>query len=332
MRLAAILPHTFLFGGVRRYIELANGFTRRGHEFIIYTPDGEPPRWCGCGARCERLGELERRRHDVLITGSPEYLELLRAAPAALKVFYMQIEGVDREQEIVRAADLHVMANSTGLIERIRRRYGIEPLDGRGGVNPDIFRPLPRGEEESGTPLRILCYGRLSRPRKGTRFVVQAAEELDRAGHDVELHMFDTRIPGGDDPRIGISPRVPMRFYLDLPQANMAAMYRAADVFVSAEHRAGWSNTCAEAAACALPLVCTASGTRDFAVHGESALVVSTRAARAIRRALERVIGDRGFARRLGEEARRRILQFTWERVCDRMSTDFERLGALRGR
>ena len=43
MKIAAILPHTLVFGGVRRYLELGNRFVTRGHTFDIYTLDGAAP-------------------------------------------------------------------------------------------------------------------------------------------------------------------------------------------------------------------------------------------------------------------------------------------------
>jgi glycosyltransferase involved in cell wall biosynthesis len=99
----------------------------------------------------------------------------------------------------------------------------------------------------------------------------------------------------------------------------MASMYAAADVFVSAEHRAGWSNTVAEASACGLAVVCTRSGTMDFAVDEKSALVVDGRSSYGIRRALRKLYEDRDFAARLGAEASRTMLAFTWDEVCARM-------------
>lgn len=323
MRIGAILPHLLVFGGVRRYLELGNAFVRRGHEFVIYTPDGAPPAWLPFAGATRPFGDLGGRDHDAVICGSPEHVDLLASAPARLRVFYLQIEGVDREREIVRSGRFRVMANSSGLARRVRRRYGVEPLDGIGGVDPALFRPVERGP---GTPFRVLCYGRLSRPRKGARFVIDAVRALRRRGLDVALDLFDTRNPGDPDPRIEFDPGVPYRFYLDLPQERMAAMYCAADVFVSAERRAGWSNTAAEAAACGLAIVCTRSGTEDFARHGESALVVPLRSAWLVARSIERLHRDRALGARLGEAARARVLDFTWERLCDRMEAQFRDL------
>jgi glycosyltransferase involved in cell wall biosynthesis len=321
LRIGAILPHTLVFGGVRRYLELGNRFAARGHSFTIYTPDGATPAWLSFAGAMRPFDAIGGETHDVLITGSPELTPLLDRAPARLRVFYLQIEGVAREERIVRSGKYRVMVNSSGLARRVRRRYGVEPLDGIGGVNPELFHPV--GGRETGGPLRVLCYGRVSRPRKGTRFVIAAVRALRRRGLDAELHLFDTTNPGDDDPRIGFDPGIPYRYYLNLPQERMAAMYGAADVFASAERRSGWSNTAAEAAACGLPIVCTRSGTEDFAADGLTALVVRMRHPIFIERALERLWRDRALAARLGEAARGRILDFSWEALCARMERTF---------
>jgi glycosyltransferase involved in cell wall biosynthesis len=324
VRIGAILPHLFVFGGVRRYIELGNAFVSRGHAFTIYTPRADYPRWLRFDGELRPLDEIGSDRSDVILCGSPELTAELDRSAAHVKIFYLQIEDVAREAEIVRSGRYHVMVNSSGLARRVRRRYGIEPLDGIGAVNPRIFHPAERRVRD-GT-FRVLCYGRLSRPRKGTRFVVRALRSMRQRGYPVELHLFDTINPGDDDPRIGFDPGVPFCFYLNLPQSCMAAMYGAADVFVSAEHRSGWNNTAAEAAACGLPLVCTRSGTEDFAEHGTNALIVPFRGALPIRRALIALCRDRERAARLGDEAHRRIMRFTWDALCAKMERTFLRI------
>jgi glycosyltransferase involved in cell wall biosynthesis len=156
--------------------------------------------------------------------------------------------------------------------------------------------------------------------------VIKAVESMYRGGYDVELILFDSSTPGSPDPRSGFDPGLPFRFYIDLPQERMASMYASADVFVSAEHRAGWSNTCAEAAACGLPLVCTGSGTTDFAVNGSTSIVVGRRNSSSIGRAMRKLYDDREWAVRMGREGAKGILEFTWEKVCDTMSQQFAAL------
>ena len=324
MRIGAILPHLLVFGGVRRYLELGNAFNSRGHQFTIYTPDGTPPTWFAFDGEVKPLDSIAKDPIDVIISGSPELLDHLDAARSQIRIFYLQIENVRDEDAIVRSGKYRIMVNSGGLGHRIRRKYGIEPLNGIGGVNPGIFRPVETDRKNG--PFRILCYGRLSRPRKGTRFVMEAARRMSRTGYDVELSLFDTMTPASPDPRIAFDPGVPYRFYMNLPQSRMASMYSESDVFVSAEHRAGWSNTAAEAAACGVALVCTGSGTRDFAVDGDSALVLRRRDSSSVRRSLIRLYRDRALGKSLGARARRNVLAFTWDALCDRMEKNFQEM------
>lgn len=324
MRIGAILPHLLVFGGVRRYLELGNAFIARGHEFTIFTPDGAPPDWFTFTGEVKPLDSITKHSTDITISGSPELLDWLDAARSQIRIFYLQLERVRGEEAIVRSGKYRIMVNSSGLGHRIKKKYGIEPLNGIGGLNPGIFCPVETGRKEG--PFRILCYGRLSRPRKGTRFVIEAARRLRRTGYDVELSLFDTMTPAAPDSRIAFDPGVPYRFYMNLPQSRMASMYSESDVFVSAEHRAGWSNTAAEAAACGVPLVCTGSGTKDFAVNGESALVIRRRTTAAVRRSLIRLYRDRALGKSLGIRARRNVLAFTWDALCDRMEKNFREM------
>ena len=321
MRIGAILPHLLVFGGVRRYIELGNAFIARGHEFILFTPDGGRSDWLPFQGEVRPFTGLSESKLDVAVCGSPELTGELDRADAKERVFYLQLESVRDEAAIIRSGKYGIMVNSSGLRNRVRSRYGIDPIDGIGGVNPVLFHPIERERRET---FNILCYGRLSRPRKGTRFVIRAAKWMYRRGYDVRLQLFDSVNPGEEDPRVGFDPGMPYTYYLDLPQEMMASMYAAADVFVSAEHRAGWSNTAAEASACGLAVVCTRSGTIDFAVDGKSALVVGGRNAFGIRRALLKLYGDRDLEARLGAGASLAMRAYAWDEVCVRMERNFK--------
>ena len=325
LRISAILPHLFIFGGVRRYIELGNALISRGHAFEIYTPEGEECTWLDFKGTIRKISELADNESEVLITGSPEFVDTLVNSTARIKIFYLQIEGLREEKEIVRNDKIYVMVNSSGLARRVKKKYDIKPLDGIGGVNTSLFRPYQdtgcseidytKGRDDTN-PLRVLCYGRLSRPRKGTRFVVEAVRGLYRKGIHLELHLFDSAGKGIEDPRVGFNPGVPYRFYLNLSQKSLCKMYNYADIFVSAEHRAGWSNTTAEASACGLPVVCTTSGTSDFAINGKSALVVPMRNSFFIARAIKKLYENPELRCSIARNARKVIEEYSWEKVA----------------
>lgn len=56
--IAILLPHTKTYGGVRRYIEMGNEFTRRGCEYTIFTPDGAPPDWMQYNGKVKAIRDI----------------------------------------------------------------------------------------------------------------------------------------------------------------------------------------------------------------------------------------------------------------------------------
>ena len=325
LRIAALLPHTEVFGGVRRYIEIGNEFVRRGHEFTLFTPSGEPPSWLPFQGRSLAFAALPSLEFDVGLCSESSILDRFDGLRASGKYFYFVLEGHKLEREVVRRGFLF-LGNSEGLCRRIERRYGVVCRRAPGGVNTEIFHPLDPAERPDRPPgeFSVLCYGRVTKRRKGIPLVIKAVERLRRRHPGLRLVFFDSLV-GEDrrDPRPLIKTSVPHEFHLDLPQSRMAWLFGRADAFVSAEKRAGWANTAAEAMACRLPIVCTPSGSRDFALPGETALVVPFRSPYFIARALRRLIEDRSLAGRLAEAGFRKIGEFTWPSLAARLESYF---------
>jgi glycosyltransferase involved in cell wall biosynthesis len=118
---------------------------------------------------------------------------------------------------------------------------------------------------------------------------------------------------------------VPFDFHLNLSQDKMAWLYSQADLFVSAEKRAGWSNTTAEAMACKIPVLCTKSGTQDFAVHDETAFTIPYAHPFLLRLGIKRMIEDKELRFRLARSGYEKILEFTWSSVADTLEGIFQK-------
>jgi hypothetical protein len=158
-------------------------------------------------------------------------------------------------------------------------RRGVAAIDAAGGVNAAQFRPRdpdPRvGRSQRGEPIRALVYGRMSRARKGSWIAARAIDLASRwTGVPVELTLFDAPPEGSETPSLPRPLLIPTRWVIGPSQDDLRDLYAGSDLFVSAERRAGWSNTAAEAMACGAAVVCTRSGTEDFAIDGETAEVV----------------------------------------------------------
>jgi len=330
LSIAVLLPHTRTYGGVRRYVEMGNHFTRRGYNYTIYTPDGLKPDWIQYNGKVARLDDMNNEP-DVLICGDVGMMPRFVEMKASLKI--MNLLGsrfADKYRRYYRE-DMVVVGNS---IEWKKYFPGVEGHTIAGAVNTDIFRPLREDasvpnedrRKKGGKAAKVMCFGRGGKKYKGTRFVIDAMRRL-KPRSDYVLVMFDNeplKKPRG----------INVETHHGLSQEELAALYNTADVFVSAEYGAGWSNTSAEAMACGVPLICTDSGTQDFAIAGETALVVPhedpVAIAAAIRRLRDEGITAKGIrplllSKRLAENGLRKIREFIWPRLCDQFEDLFRK-------
>jgi len=324
LKIAAILPHLEVFGGVRRYIEIGNNFIKRGHSFRIYHTDGSPPTWLEFFGETRPVKQVTLEENDIAISSDYSVLNYLERANAQKKIFYCLREHKNN-QKVCTNRKLLIMGNSTGICEMVRRKYERECIEGIGGINPELFHPLETRKDNH--QIKILSYGRIYKKRKGIQKVVKAIELLNKRYPSLKLLLFDTPVGNPKlDARQVLQTRVPVTFYIALPQERMAELYSQADIFVSAEKRAGWSNPCAEAMACKVPVVCSASGTRDFAINGETALVFRLRYPLLIAKKIRRLIEDKDIRERIAEKGYRKIQQYTWSNLVDKLEKEFKQL------
>lgn len=317
--LALAIPHLGVYGGIRRFLELGEVWSKRGHRVGIFIPEGAGTRpWLPFSGEIRSMRELPLGGWDTVISPDPS-LFLDARCPGALRVYYSVLEGAPEEARACRAANL-VLANSAGMRRYLARR-GVEASDAAGGVNPSQFHPGPRAPRDR---VRVLIYGRLSRTRKGTWIAVQALERaVKETGVPVELTLFDAP-PDGRVPQLPSPLDLPHRWVLDPSQEELAALYRDSDLFIAAERRAGWCNTAAEAMASGATVVCTRSGSEDFAIDQVTAAVPRWRWSWAMARAIAPLLRDPARRAALAARGLAKIQEFSWERTADRIDRALE--------
>jgi glycosyltransferase involved in cell wall biosynthesis len=326
MKIAGFLPHVQVFGGVRRYLDIGNELVKKGHTFVLFTPAGEKPQWLEFIGTSKPFEAMAGDHFDIALCSDYSILPYFEKLQAKAKFFYFILEGHKREKQVVRK-DYYFLGNSEGLCRRLERKYGIRCWRAPGGINPQIFYALerPTPPAKAAQPdFNILCYGRIYKKRKGVSRVIRAVERLYKRFPRLRLIFFDSLV-GEDrlDPRPLIKTSVPHDFHLNLPQSRMAWLFAQADLFVMAERRAGWANTAAEAMACRVPVVCTPSGTRDFAFAGQTALVVPLACSFLLRRQIKKAILDENLRLRLARAGYEKIREFTWEALAVRLEGIF---------
>jgi phosphatidyl-myo-inositol dimannoside synthase len=155
------------------------------------------------------------------------------------------------------------------------------------------------------TPL-VLGLSRLV-PRKGFDIVIQACAALP----NVQLAIGGA---GRDRRRLERCGRGRVHFLGRIPDADLPALYAAADVFAmccrerwAGLEAEGFGIVFLEAAACGVPAVAGRSGgSHEAVVHGETGYVVEPRDVEAVRAGIRRLVDDDARRTEMGRAARAR--------------------------
>ena len=328
MKIAAVIPHVEIFGGIRRYLEIGNEFANRGYYFVLFHPDGSKPEWLEFKGITKSFSSLSEEDFDIGLCSEYSVLPYFEKLNARAKIFYFLLKGHKQEKETIKK-NYFFLGNSEGLCRHLEKKYNISCSRATGGVNPQFFYPAKEQESERNEFI-VLSYGRIYKQRKGIQHVIRAVEGLYKEYPRLKLVFFDSLV-GEDrrDPRPMIKSPVPHEFHLNLPQSKMAWLYSQADIFVSAERRAGWSNTAAEAMACQIPVVCSRSGTRDFAFHNQTALVVPFPHPLLLRYQIKKLLKDEELRLRIARAGYEKIQKFSWSALADRLERVLKELVKL---
>ncbi|HEU5243656.1 MAG TPA: glycosyltransferase family 4 protein [Gaiellaceae bacterium] len=150
-------------------------------------------------------------------------------------------------------------------------------------------------------PPEVLYVGRLS-PEKNIETLLEAVGDLNL-------------VVAGDGP---LRERVPGALGA-VPHAEVELLLERASVLVAPCEREGFGLAAAEAMAFGRPVVAAAGGALlDLVADGETGLLVPPREARAMRAAVERLLGDPQLRERLGRAARAFARErFGWDGVIE---------------
>jgi len=305
LRVAFVEPHLHRVGGIRRMVEFANRLTARGHEVSFLLPDGEPLgcSWMPCAAQVVPLSAGFDEPWDVVVFNhEPQWFLLERFAKAQRRVFYALHDGSlyakEGSWESLRVGVDLQLANSSWTADRVEAQIGHRPLVQLGGVNREMFSPW-----EVPKSYRVLCSG-LSKVWKGTDTIRGACRSLG-----VSLEEYGHK---------------------DLSQEALGREYASAEVFVVGSWYEGFCQPGLEALACGTPLVTTDNGgCLEYAIDGETALVVPPRDVEAMADAIDRLLSDRVLARRLSANGLELIeASFDWEARTDELEERLEGLVA----
>jgi glycosyltransferase involved in cell wall biosynthesis len=314
MNIGVILPHSKLYGGVKRFFELGNLFVADGHNFIVFNENGDLPDWFSFNGRITTITEISNYSLDVLFFTEPAYYSLVKKANAVRKIFYF-VKGRENLRQIIRDHSIEIFTNSTNLYLECSKRYGIKPFKAFGGIDTEMYKPGADEMRNPEEPFVVLAFGRLSKKRKGTRYIIKACERVYSKHKNIKLILFDT--PTDDKAKRAIEEfkcKVPFEFFVNHPYDRNPELFHKAHVYVSAEYKTGYSNTSAEAMACRVAVIGTKSGTREFLFNETTGLIVK-RNSFSIARAIKKLMFDEPLRIKLASAGRKKIEEFSWSNL-----------------
>jgi glycosyltransferase involved in cell wall biosynthesis len=197
-----------------------------------------------------------------------------------------------------RAPALHVIPNGVQLEPRLRPR---DEILEHFGIPKDTQSVI------AGQVAGLVPY-------KGQHLLVEAVARLVCAGHDVRVLLVGEERLGPAYPRelreraarLGIADRLHMSRYA----GNIAEPWSLIDIHVHGSTIDSLPNAIIEGMSLGKPAILSAVGAvPDHVDDGRTGLLVPPDDADALSAALSRLLDDRGFAKRLGEGARRRYLE-----------------------
>ena len=318
LTLGVLLPHTKLYGGVKRFLELGNCFVEAGHRFIVYTPDGIGPYWFDYKGETATFADLEKTRHDALWTTTVRYMPLVVSACTDHRIFY-HVRKSEKVKGLMADPLVEIFACSTNVYEYDLLKYHRQAFKAFGGVTTANYVPRQDYSHAEDKPFVVMAYGRLAEKVKGTKYAVRACERLYARGVNVKLLLYDTPTSEKGEAKIrDFKCKCPYEFVTNHPFNRNSELFGRADVFVSAENPkySGWNNTVAEAMACGLPVVSTTAGTADQIDDGRTGLLTPRRS-KAIARRIMELYDSEELRRSLGMAARSHIERYDWHILAD---------------
>lgn len=299
-------------GGVLSIFGLANALSRRGHEVHI----GHMDLW---GASVRSLEEIPWFDFEPAVIhhfGDAESPDMQfdvvfgTGLPAGAGLPVLLLQGVDMlypwlERQAFRSRCLKICVSSW-LVD-VGVRYGAPPEQfavALCGLDPARF-VVKVPPEQRERQVAVLHHTHVA---KGWDVALAALEEAQRITAPFSVAVFGTEVPEDPLPSWATFHRRPDHEVLS------SDIYNRSQVFLQASHYEGLGLTAIEAMSSGCALMTTdCGGSRDYAVDGDTALVVPPGDVAGLAAGVARLLDDQDLRIRLALAGRQHVQRFDWD-------------------
>lgn len=293
---------------------------------------------------CRRVGKLRRiwkqEKPDLVLScaGKNNFMTIMTTMLTQTKPV-VSVVGEAKEEypgRLMRTLANILFPYAAGVIlqtERSRsffsKRVGKKAVVLPNSLNPVFIREPFQGEREK----RIVSVGRLD-ANKNHEMMIRAYAKLAAKYPEYTLTIYgDGELRAYLEKLIaslGLSGRVLMPGVI----LNVADEIEKASLFLLTSYSEGVSNALIEAMALGLPVIATdvpSGGTVELIQHAENGWIIPVGDEAALAEAMDRLLSDTDFAKRLGRQARKLQERFAPERVNGQWQAYFEKcMGKMR--
>jgi glycosyltransferase involved in cell wall biosynthesis len=210
---------------------------------------------------------------------------------------------------------LSMIANSSWLAQQFDQELGLPGVPVcPNAIDHSVFYPATKTGDRAGTPLAVISYGGRQAVWKGFEDAAKAVAQARRTMPDLRWLVFGHAALPPDNP---VARYEPLGF---LSGSALRDAYVEADMLLAPAWYESFPLYPLEAMACGVPVITTPHGVEEYAIDGESAIIVAPRQPAAMAEALVRVGQDAALRARLAETGARRAREFTWSRSVDHMA------------
>jgi glycosyltransferase involved in cell wall biosynthesis len=320
-------------GGCRLLVELANGLARRGRTVQVVIVAGQPVVY-PLETELIEIPALDASYLPPADVAIANYYSTVAPAYAAygrrtirLSLGFEPLWSADWQGAAATyRLPLHTLAISTWLADLIRGASETPVVEVvHPGVDHQVFHPPDSSPD--GKPPRVLYFARARSQGyafKGGSDFLEAWTYVHERIPNAELWVT---APDGvlDDP-----PQSEFRLVSAPDDRDLAAAYQEASLFVSSSWFEGFGLPVLESMASGTPVVSTDSGgVRDLVQTGLTGVLVPPRSPTTLALAIERVLTDPAFARRMAHNAERAVRGWTWDAMAAEVDRHIERVSTL---
>lgn len=343
MKICFVLPQMLKkpIGGYKMVYEYANRLSLKGHEIgILFINDSalsrlkmprwiwkiaveiftySEPKWFVLNKKIRKYSSTKTNIKKVLqkyelaiATGVDTVEKTQYFFPDSRKAYFIQgyENWVYSEDKVNRTFSLG-MDNIVvaGWLKKIVDQYAKKPsLLLKNPIDTSVYTVKKTIESRNRHSIGVLYH---TAENKGFQYAYKTILELKKKYPDLKVQMFGTAQPTFEIPRW-------IEFTLNATQEQTVEIYNSVAIFMCATVCEGYGLTGLEAMACGAALVSTEyDGVKEYAIHGENALLSPIKEVEALKINAEKLMDDSNFRYKIALNGVERAKEFSWEKAIN---------------